>query len=356
MMNCLNLSASKKQPYCCNRPEIANTRRYPFEKEDNLIRIVSANILYQKADLLLACNNLNYDWKIRKKKISRILANYKPDIIGLQEGDQGQTIDLLNWTNFWIKENYYSLVGCSASASQNSNSTHSSYRPNEEFISILYNCNRFELVNVESFWLHEGPDRSKPQPGFGGIFPRIVVNFQLQDLETKQLIYVYNTHFDHNTRNKCQVRYRSAQLLADVIESINAPNITTVTMGDFNLYPNQDNQRYDGEDAYRELRRTGIDIRDPQPESHIGPDGTFPGYKEDTHFAKGGAGARLDQMFVKNCKIVKEGVLADNWDPEHRITFFQNRDQDGSVVDIDKYPLPSDHHFLIADLEIGKEA
>lgn len=341
----------------CNRPEIGNFDHYPVKNDSEAIRIISANILYKNALIPQKAYKKKFSWEYRAEKIGHIFAYYYPDIVGLQEPDKSQAYDVPYKMNEILGKIQYKIAGFSTNNPQEEPvHTAKKFHTNEEYISIVYNAERFELVDQDYFCLSEhsdAPEEKKfPKPGFGGVYPRIAAWFVLREKISKKEFFVVNTHFDHNSQPGCKVRYRSAQLLRKKVKELTAnKSYTVIVMADFNLFPNSEERIFDGNDAYLELCRIGHDIRDLSQTPHIGPDGTYPGYPGDKYYAGlGKSGCRLDQIFVKHCCVIREGVLADNYDIKRKKIYCQNRTPRGFLVKPSE-PLPSDHHFLIADLK-----
>jgi hypothetical protein len=94
--------------------------------------------------------NIRYDntwdvensWRIRRNKVSQILIQYAPSIIGIQEGllNQVQYIDscLIN----------YEYVGIGRDDGKEKG----------EFCAIYYDTTRYALLKHSTFWLSETPD------------------------------------------------------------------------------------------------------------------------------------------------------------------------------------------------------
>ena len=60
---------------------------------------------------------------------------------------------------------------------------------------------------------------------------------ELEDLETKTVLFVFNTHFDHRGE---EARRESARLILKKIEEISDQGSAVVLCGDFNLPPSSE--------------------------------------------------------------------------------------------------------------------
>lgn len=153
------------------------------------------------------------DWKYRLPVISSILHWESPDVFGVQEPDQNQFKDLQRALP------QYAHYGVGRSDGKTKG----------EFTPIFYNKERFSLIDSGTFWLSETPEH--PSKGWDAKIPRICSWVQLQDQDTQQLFWFFNTHFDHAGT---KARLASSYLLINKIRSL-AQNAPTFLVGDFNV-------------------------------------------------------------------------------------------------------------------------
>lgn len=185
-----------------------------------------------------------------------------------------------------------------------------------EYSAILYRGDRWQCADHGTFWLSDTP----PEPGsrsWGNQIPRIVTWGRFVDRDTGCPVYVFNTHFDHQSQPS---REKSAELLAQRIaqRETKAPVIVT---GDFNAA--EDNpaiMHLRGEtegspielvDSFRVLHPEAQEV------------GTFHGFRGGT------GGGKIDYVFIEaETKVVAAEILHDNEDGRY----------------------PSDHYPVMAEL------
>lgn len=181
------------------------------------IKVMSFNVRVGSADDgVNSWNNPNAGVD-RKDLVVQTVANYNPDILGLQED--------LDYQGNYIKNNTtgYSMFRRGVRADGTG-----------EQVGILYKTSRFTKLRQGSFWL--SPDPETPGSEFGSAeFPRIVNWLELRDKENPNYSFVVmNTHFEHGGADaKNTVRLKSAALFREKMLEI-APNLPIIFTGDFN--------------------------------------------------------------------------------------------------------------------------
>lgn len=121
-------------------------------------------------------NNFCY----RKPLILKKLANEQPDIICFQEVRPHVAV--------WLKETLedYYVIGCGRSKTLE-----------DEQVSIAYRKNRMNLIQMDTYWLSETPLLPGSRYPDQSICPRICTEALFEDLQTKLVFRVVNTHLDH---------------------------------------------------------------------------------------------------------------------------------------------------------------
>ena len=176
-------------------------------EEKNNYSVMSLNLLTSGARL-----PGNPAFTKRITAIQEMIQQYHPDIIGVQE--------LTKFMFPYLSEiqTTYAIFGKSRHAFVG-----------DEYSSILYNKNRFELLDGNTFWL--SPDINKPGSKFlFSQFPRIVTYIYLKDKYTQTTFSVFNTHLDANFDF---VRAKQILALTKIIHKNQKGKFTIVT-GDFN--------------------------------------------------------------------------------------------------------------------------
>ena len=222
--------------------------------------------------------NIKYDdrsvdensWIMRKEGMVNLINSISPDILGIQEGLFHQ-VDYLddNLDNF-----RYVGVG-----------RDDGYKKGE-FCAIFFNKNKYRLINSSTFWLSENPN--KVSIGWDAALERICTYAQLETLNGKDKIWIFNTHFDHFGKI---AREQSAELLIKKIRNINTDGEPTVIMGDLNAL--EDSK------VIEILKREFKDSMEISEIGHNGPIGTFNNFLSKQEITK-----RIDYIFIYGMKIV----------------------------------------------------
>jgi endonuclease/exonuclease/phosphatase family metal-dependent hydrolase len=157
-------------------------------------------------------------FRFRNRLILDKIEKEKPDIICFQE--------VLPHVALWLKENLkdYNVIGCGREEDLEGEQT-----------SIAYRKMSFDLISMEVFWLSEMPKVVASRYEDQSICPRICTKALFQNLETKEVFRVYNTHLDHIgvlSRRLSLIQIMDKITVED--EFIHAPAILT---GDFNALP-----------------------------------------------------------------------------------------------------------------------
>lgn len=247
-----------------------------------LSSLVASCVLGQSANVLTW--NIRYDnsgdgvnaWPKRKDWVAEIVLREKTDIAGFQE------VLLRQYQDLQQRLPEMDSYGVGRDDGQQGG----------EMVPVFYRKTRFELLDKGVFWLSETPD--KPGKGWDAALPRIACWVQLRDRETKQKLYVLNTHFDHRGR---EAREQSAALLAKQVRTRFADH-PVILLGDLNSPPESA--------AYKTLAAVTRDpplLRDAYVHSQTkvqGGDSTWNGFQKIV------AGARIDYVFATASITIKQ--------------------------------------------------
>jgi endonuclease/exonuclease/phosphatase family metal-dependent hydrolase len=219
--------------------------------------------------------NIKYDnksdsinnWELRKAKMVDLIIHYSPDFLGIQEG-LGHQVHFLDHE---LQD--YSFIGVGRDDGIEKG----------EFSAIFYKEGLYGLVDSGTFWLSDTPD--KPSVGWDAAMERICTYGLFRDRRTDELLWVFNTHFDHIG---LKARAASADLILHKISALNTRNHPVVLMGDLNLTPDT-----------RPIKRISSTLYDAQSvaEKVYGPTGTFNGFTNDSIVV------RIDYVFVSGFKV-----------------------------------------------------
>lgn len=242
-----------------------------------------------KAQILqLMTYNIRYDnpndgpnaWPNRKAILTAQLAFYEPDVFGLQEALPNQVDQISNALP------QYNHVGIARDGEKLG-----------EASPIFYKISRFDLLQQNTFWLSETPN--KISKGWDAALNRICTYVLLKDKKSKQKFWVFNTHLDHMGE---LARTNSIQLILNKISQLNTANSPVFLMGDFNTEPTAE--------RIINLKKEMNDSFEVSLEKPFGPSGTFNGFKHNEAVT-----SRIDYIFVsknKSLQVLKCAVLSDS--------------------------------------------
>lgn len=217
-------------------------------------------------------------WPNRKDGLALQIRFHQADMIGVQEAFYHQLTDLET------RLPGFAHIGVGRDDGQKAG----------EFSAILYNTQRFTLLDSGTFWLSPTPE--KVSKGWDAAIVRICTWGKFKDKLSKQTFFFFNTHFDHIGE---QARTESAKLIVQKIQQIAVANAPVVLTGDFNADPQSA--------AYQAITTFLQDTRSLSQTPPFGPEGTFNGFDYQAPLDR-----RIDYVFVKNTgKILRYGALTD---------------------------------------------
>jgi endonuclease/exonuclease/phosphatase family metal-dependent hydrolase len=162
-------------------------------------------------------NNWNDAAHPRRERTIRVIRDYMPDILGVQEARHRQIVDLREA----LPE--YDFYGVARDDGKQAG----------EYTGIFYRRQRLEHEKEGSFWLSDTPE--KPGTTFykaPNAVPRMASWVRFRDKPTKTEFIVLNTHFDHISES---ARRKSARLIRKRLAEL-SENLPTIVMGDFNAH------------------------------------------------------------------------------------------------------------------------
>lgn len=118
-------------------------------------------------------------WEFRRKLVSDLLNQYRPDVMGLQEA-----------MDFQISEIRTMLPGYEKIGSGNLGGSKGLHT------AIFYNARRFYPAAEGTFWFSGTPDIAGSK-GWGNTIPRTCTWARLIEKKSQQAFYFYNVHLDH---------------------------------------------------------------------------------------------------------------------------------------------------------------
>ena len=139
------------------------------------VRVMSFNTRIDKTDVNL--DRLS----TRTPRIKKVIAEYSPDIIGIQEGEKD------TWSTF------FNAVGSGYGWAYR---TRGGVKTPNELVAVMYKTSRFELQENTGITITRKERRDRGgcpnNPGWGN---RTVQRLKLRDKLTNEIIDVFNTHF-----------------------------------------------------------------------------------------------------------------------------------------------------------------
>lgn len=251
-----------------------------IKSDEGAVRVMSFNI---------RC----LEFRQRKALVPRLIKEYSPDLLGLQE-----------CTHRWYKRlksslPEYEFIGVGRDTGDLDKNC-------GEISGIMFRRDKYSLVDSGTFWLSEAPD--EVSFGWDAACRRVCTWAVLLDKESGRSIAHVNTHLDHQGK---LAMANGARMVCEKALSFDMPTVVT---GDFNIGRGE---------IYSSITASGL--RNSQDMAKISMQGkTFHNYKG------GIEGEAIDYIFL-NSKI--NSVLC------YKI-----------VRDIYKKQYPSDHYPIYADI------
>lgn len=197
------------------------------------LNVMTFNIRYGTAREADSADN----WAQRATRVHRVIADYEPDVLGIQEALRFQIDSLRSWFQGLNEAGVGRDDGKEAG----------------EYSAILYREDRLELLEGGTEWLSDTP--SVPgSKSWGNEIPRIVTWARLRDRMTGGTFYVFNTHWDHQSQPS---RERSADRVLARIAAREHQEDAVIVTGDFNA--GEDNAAFQ---ALLEGGATGVRLID----------------------------------------------------------------------------------------------
>ena len=187
---------------------------------------------YAQTDLKIMSYNIRLDvksdgenwWEVRKDKVAGLINYYEPDFVGLQE--------VLHRQLLYLKDSLkgYAYIGVGRDDGKEAG----------EYSCIFYKKDLYTVIEQSTFWLSPTPDQ--PSKGWDAALNRVCTYGLFKSRKTKELFWVFNTHFDHIGK---EARLESAKLIISTIEEKNAgKHYPVFVTGDFNSKPEEEPAQY----------------------------------------------------------------------------------------------------------------
>ncbi len=227
------------------------------------------------------CDKGEHAWTNRAPLVVKVIEDNGFDVVGAQELKTNQVAYLSRV----LGTKGYVAVGRRRTFDSNYDT---------EGVYILFDSNRFECLESDTFQLSETPE----VPGsksWNTDCPRTCVWVRLKDRTCGSAFLVYNTHLDHMSE---LARRKGMELVISRMNSATADGTPAFLMGDFNCAPAEDNAVGI---AKRAMRDAAVASESP----HSGPEKTFTDWNPTAHFL-------IDYIFVKGTARVLSHTTHDD--------------------------------------------
>ena len=226
-------------------------------------------------------------WDKRKEKVASLMNYYEADFIGAQEVQHHQLMFLQE------RMKSYGYIGVGRDDGKEAG----------EYSCIFYNKDKFDVVKQSTFWLSQTPD--SVSMGWDAACNRVCTYGLFRVKQTKRMIWVFNTHFDHMG---VTARIESARLITSRIESLTgSQQYPVVLTGDFNSKPEDAPVQY--------LENKFLNSRAISEQAAYGPPDTWNGFE----FDKIPAGC-IDHIFIgrnEKVKVMKFATITDSYERKY---------------------------------------
>lgn len=199
-------------PTLANRPELT---------------VWSFNVTCQKNDDNSSWSSSHY-WSVRKPGVIAFFNAMQPDIIGTQECEYRQRVNILDGTSGYAAYGLGVDYGKESSGSSGYLWNKKDYNTDSSN-AIFYKTDKFEVLDKGTFWLSSNPSSVGSDDGHNCAWIKFLWK------ENGYVFYVFNTHFTaHYTDEAHAARLAEAPILYDQIEAINSEHLPAIVLGDLN--------------------------------------------------------------------------------------------------------------------------
>ena len=193
-------------------------REIQEEPEHKSIKVVTYNI---RGDFGTDDENNFFH---RQPLMLKAIEREKPDVIGFQEVHPRTAI--------WLRENLkgYYVIGCGREK-----------KLDGEQMTVAFRADRFNLMEMRTFWLSETPYVPASRYEEQSDCPRSSTEVVLMEYETGKVFRVLNTHLDHVGAGARKLGLR--QILNYLNDVKLFPGAPVILMGDFNAWPDSEEMK-----------------------------------------------------------------------------------------------------------------
>ncbi|MEO5915537.1 MAG: endonuclease/exonuclease/phosphatase family protein [Luteolibacter sp.] len=152
-------------------------------------------------------------WTARRDQVGQVIRDAKADVIGVQEAFRSMLDDVAE------RVPGYEEIGVGREDGKTKG----------EYAAILVRKERFKVLESGTFWLSDTPEIPNSRTWKNRV-TRICTWAELQDQATSRVIYVYNTHLDHESQ---EAREKGVGLILEHVAA-RTPGTPFIITGDFN--------------------------------------------------------------------------------------------------------------------------
>lgn len=239
-----------------------------LREQANTFKVMSYNI---RCGFCEQPTDINH-WSKRKMLVADLIEKSGADIIGLQEAEKFQVLDLVQALP------QYEWYGIGRDEGQTG-----------EMNAILVLKSRFKIEDTKT--IHLSPTPEQISLGWDARYKRTLTMAKLYDLNTQTRFNFFNSHFDHIGKI---ARLNSARLIIEEARKLDQEPI--VLTGDFNDRP--------GFDGYKVLATELFDAAIISNREPKGGDISFNGFGKDLK-----PGNKIDYIFVSKHFEVKDHLI-----------------------------------------------
>lgn len=176
------------------------------------MKVITFNLRYDKPD------PGNNSWKLRRKAVATLISRHQPAIVGTQEGQAHQLLDLHR-----LLPDYQSLGADRDGTGRG------------EHCAIFYDCRQLDCRSSGNFWLSGTPNvMGSVSPDWENPVPRMATWAIFSSGDSRRQIVFFNTHLDYHSP---KARELSAELIRDRLGQMDIQNAVLLLTGDFNAEP-----------------------------------------------------------------------------------------------------------------------
>ncbi len=191
------------------------------------LSVWSFNIACQKNDDNSDWGSSHY-WNVRKPGVYAFFNAQNPDIIGTQECEYRQRVNILDNTSGYSAYGLGTEYGKESSGSEGYLWNKKDYNTDSSN-AIFYKTSKFTVLDKGTFWLSANPSSVGSDDGHNCAWIKFRWN------ENGYVFYFFNTHFTaHYTEQAYAARKAECTILYEQISAINSENLPMIIVGDLN--------------------------------------------------------------------------------------------------------------------------